>query len=415
MSNLLLNEKQLNEKVNDFYSVPDQIQGFKINRAGYGMVPKLVMLDKRLHVTAKAIYAYFCSYTGAGVTCFPSRKKICNDLDISTESFIKYSKQLVDVGYVEKKQIKEKGRFLHNLYTLLDEVSPCTEKTSQVLEKAEKICTSTVNGFSVHGKTDTKINSNIKINKKYNNININNNNLLKEKENNKRKRKEPFSLGEFEIEFEKIWNEYPRKEKKVLAKKYFFKKRKSGIKLDVLFEGLRKYKKFWTETKIEQKYIPHLSNWLNGERWNDECVQKCELNNPSYDISEYLKTMDTFASTDESNLIDDFNPADEIRKRQKQEKPVLDKLKSDKKDELFKKYGPKYANKILNTRTIESFYSSCRDVEQMIKERLIVWYKDGYIGLDEFEEMKEKENFENSVFPPKEPERESFLNVLFEY
>lgn len=412
MANLLLNEKQLNEKVNDFYSVPDQIQGFKINRAGYGMVPKLVMLDKRLHVTAKAIYAYFCSYTGAGVTCFPSRKKICNDLDISIESFIKYSKQLVDVGYVEKKQIKEKGRFLHNLYTLLDEVPPCTEKTSQVLEKAGKICTSTVNGFSVHGKTDTKINSNIKINKKYNNININNNNLLKEKENNKRKRKETFSLGELELEFEKIWNEYPRKEKKVIAKKSFFKKIKTGIKLDVIFEGLRKYKQLWAQEKTELKFIPHLSNWLNDERWDDECVKKLELNNSSYDLNEYVKTMDTFDFTDKSNPVDDFNPADEIRKRQKQEKPILDKLKAEKKEELFKKYGPEYANKILNTKTIESFYSSWRDVEQMIKEHFIVWYKDGYIGLDKLKEMKEKENFENSVFPPKEPERESVLKYF---
>ena len=135
-------------------------------------------------------------------------------------------------------------------------------------------------------------------------------------------------------------------------------------------------------------------------------------NNASYNIDEYESSMDVFASNDESNPVDEFNPADEIRKRQKQEKPVLDKLKAEKKDELFKKYGPKYANKILNTRTIESFYSSCRDVEQMIKERLIVWYKDGYIGLDEFEEMKEKENFENSVFPPKEPERESVLKYF---
>lgn len=374
----------LNEKVNDFYSVPDQIQGFKINRAGYGMVPKLVMLDKRLHVTAKAIYAYFCSYTGAGVTCFPSRKKICNDLGISIESFTKYLKQLVDVGYLEKKQIKEKGRFLHNLYTLLDEVPPCTEKTSQVLEKAEKICTSTVYGFSVYGKTDTKINNNIKINK--------NNNLFKEKENNKRKRKETFSLGELELEFEKIWNEYPRKEKKVLAKKYFFKKIKSGIKLEVIFEGLKKYKQFWSETKIEQKYIPHLSNWLNGERWNDECVQKYELNNTSYDISEYEETMDTFASTDESNHIDNFNPADEIRKRQKQVDPSFEKFKAEIKDDAIKKFGPRLGSKILEIKEREEFWETVDTLKDMIKRGQYVWFNGDLVGAADIEKQKIIEN-----------------------
>ena len=64
----------------------DFIKGFSINSAGYGIIPKLVMMDRDLHVTAKAIYAYFCSYTGAGDTCFPSRKKI----DFFFNFFVKY-------------------------------------------------------------------------------------------------------------------------------------------------------------------------------------------------------------------------------------------------------------------------------------------------------------------------------------
>jgi hypothetical protein len=35
---------------------------------GYGQIPKKVMMDKRLSVEAKAIYAYFCSYCGGGNT-----------------------------------------------------------------------------------------------------------------------------------------------------------------------------------------------------------------------------------------------------------------------------------------------------------------------------------------------------------
>ena len=53
----------------------DKIIGFKINSKGYGTIPKAAMIDKNLNIYAKALYAYFCSYTGGGDTCFPSRKK----------------------------------------------------------------------------------------------------------------------------------------------------------------------------------------------------------------------------------------------------------------------------------------------------------------------------------------------------
>ena len=37
-----------------------------INCKGYGIIPKAVMLDQRLTIQAKAIYAYFRSFAGAG-------------------------------------------------------------------------------------------------------------------------------------------------------------------------------------------------------------------------------------------------------------------------------------------------------------------------------------------------------------
>ena len=133
----------------------DFIKGFSINSAGYGIIPKLVMMDRDLHVTAKAIYAYFCSYTGAGDTCFPSRKKICYDLNIAFDTFSRHLKTLITSGYIKVEQIKENGRFSHNLYTLCDSILPCTENT--------------VSENSVYGKSDTinnidKNNSNNKIN-----------------------------------------------------------------------------------------------------------------------------------------------------------------------------------------------------------------------------------------------------------
>jgi hypothetical protein len=107
----------------------DRIQGFNINSNGYGTIPKSVMQDQELSISAKAVYSYFCSYTGAGDTCFPTRNKICFDLGIANNSLTKYLKELTTNGYLKVEQIKENGRFSHNVYTLPDIKLPQTKIT----------------------------------------------------------------------------------------------------------------------------------------------------------------------------------------------------------------------------------------------------------------------------------------------
>lgn len=107
----------------------DKIKGFSINRNGYGTIPKSVMQDQDLSISAKAVYSYFCSYTGAGDTCFPTRNKICFDLGIANNSLTKYLKELTTNGYLLVEQVKENGRFSHNVYTLPDTKLPQTKIT----------------------------------------------------------------------------------------------------------------------------------------------------------------------------------------------------------------------------------------------------------------------------------------------
>ena len=107
----------------------DKIKGFSINRNGYGTIPKSVMQDQDQSISAKAVYSYFCSYTGAGDTCFPTRNKICFDLGIANNSLTKYLKELTTNGYLMVEQVKENGRFSHNVYTLPDTKLPQTKIT----------------------------------------------------------------------------------------------------------------------------------------------------------------------------------------------------------------------------------------------------------------------------------------------
>lgn len=86
---------------------------------GYGQIPKKVMMDKRLSVEAKAIYAYFCSYCGGGNTAFPNRDKILEDLGISKDRFYKHLKLLTDLKFITIDKYKDyDNKFENNIYTI---------------------------------------------------------------------------------------------------------------------------------------------------------------------------------------------------------------------------------------------------------------------------------------------------------
>lgn len=107
------------------------LKGIPINSQGYGNVPKLVMRDRNMSIGAKAVYAYFNSYAGGGDTCFPSISLICADLCISKGTLSKYLGELKNNGYITIEQIKENGRFSHNVYTIVNVIVnvklPCTK------------------------------------------------------------------------------------------------------------------------------------------------------------------------------------------------------------------------------------------------------------------------------------------------
>lgn len=67
---------------------------------GYGIIAKVPMRDKRLSAEAKAIYAYLCSYTGAGTCAYPSLDTITEELGLSRNRYYKHLKFLTAYGYV---------------------------------------------------------------------------------------------------------------------------------------------------------------------------------------------------------------------------------------------------------------------------------------------------------------------------
>lgn len=79
---------------------------------GFGLVYKGVLQSKDLNLKAKAIYAYLCAFAGNSNKCYPSVKKITNDLNIDYQTFLKYRKELVSKGLIKIE--KEKNKFNAN-------------------------------------------------------------------------------------------------------------------------------------------------------------------------------------------------------------------------------------------------------------------------------------------------------------
>lgn len=147
----------------------DVIKGIQLNSKGYGTIAKLAMQDRNLDISAKAVYAYFNSFSGAGDSCFPTREKICYDLKISNDTLSKYLKQLIDNGYITVEQAKEKGRFSHNVYTINPTIFPCTKISDTENSDNENLDTNN-NNLNINNNLNN--NSNIKERKKagYNDI-----------------------------------------------------------------------------------------------------------------------------------------------------------------------------------------------------------------------------------------------------
>lgn len=119
---------------------------------GYGIIPKLVMMDRDLSIEAKAIYSYIASFAGNGESAFPSVKKICYDLQINEKRFSRHKKVLIDKGYIEVTQERKGGGiFASNVYTIKQFVKPTTQNRGTDEDEP-----TTQNGSTDYGSTDKR-------------------------------------------------------------------------------------------------------------------------------------------------------------------------------------------------------------------------------------------------------------------
>ena len=73
--------------------------------------------------------------------------------------------------------------------------------------------------------------------------------------------------------FEEFWKLYPRKEKKLDARKSWDKVTASVDPVTII-EALTKRVELWDRDRTERQFIPHPTTWLNQGRWEDDLVSE---------------------------------------------------------------------------------------------------------------------------------------------
>lgn len=84
----------------------------------FGTVYKRVMTDTRLPATAKAIYAYLCTYADKEGVCFPSNPRIVKELGLSRQTIEKHLEILELYAYISRDYERAGGRYTKRIINI---------------------------------------------------------------------------------------------------------------------------------------------------------------------------------------------------------------------------------------------------------------------------------------------------------
>lgn len=87
----------------------------------------------------------------------------------------------------------------------------------------------------------------------------------------------PNPIRDYEADFDRFWEVYPKKDSKTAARKAFVKVK---VPVDTLISAVQRQKQLPQWKKDGGQYIPNPATWLNQERWEDQGVVESE-NKPS--------------------------------------------------------------------------------------------------------------------------------------
>ena len=224
-----------------------------IYKDGYGIISKKVMRDKNLSISAKALYAYICSFAGAGGEAFPSLDLICGELGISEKKIYQLRKELVENGLITISKKRVGSKYSNNVYTIVNDPK-YDEKNKDEPSKNERVQNEPSNFERVHSEPCPNVGT-------ISNSFISNNNNKKE---NKKKKAEAVDS---KTEFDELISNYTS-DNSVRETLYEFIKFRKTIKAQLTTLGLKKIlNKLSQLAKTDKEKIAILENSImNGWR-----------------------------------------------------------------------------------------------------------------------------------------------------
>lgn len=208
-------------------------------------------LTLKISLGAKMLYSLLCDYAGDKDHCWPSQTTLAGLLGCSVSSIKTYLRELA-------------GQRL-----IAVELRECRSSTYYLL-KPPFLSARAGQSNSDGGEANSGYRSNYR-KKESNYPPTPKPPTAKEPPSTRQPRR---GVGDFfsaNNAFESIWNAYPRKEAKELARAVWHRLwRQGAIRIEALMESLRRFCRSDGWNREHGRYVPQLVNWLRGQRWLDE-------------------------------------------------------------------------------------------------------------------------------------------------
>lgn len=208
-------------------------------------------LTLKISLGAKMLYSLLCDYAGDKDHCWPSQTTLAGLLGCSVSSIKTYLRELA-------------GQRL-----IAVELRECRSSTYYLL-KPSFLSARAGQSNSDGGEANSGYRSNYR-KKESNYPPTPTPPTAKEPPSTRQPRR---GVGDFfsaNNAFESIWNAYPRKEAKELARAVWHRLwRQGAIRIEALMESLRRFCRSDGWNREHGRYVPQLVNWLRGQRWLDE-------------------------------------------------------------------------------------------------------------------------------------------------
>ena len=220
----------------------------------FGPILPQFVLDMPLSLGAKVMYALLCNYASEKDHCWPSQKTLAERLACSVSSIKNYLAELVRENLITVRR----ERYRSSVYYLVQPEALRTRVKSAVRQPESDGGQPKSDHLNTLNKQQER------------------NTPLPPMRTERKASQTPCApsaggVDSLNLDFEKAWESYPRKEAKGFARMAWFKLLRSGQlpSLQALLSVIARSRSSESWRREEGRFIPQMGNWLRGQRWLD--------------------------------------------------------------------------------------------------------------------------------------------------